>query len=109
MQYDTDRGAAKISALSSGEIDKYEYLTGEVIIPPYQIRVMGQVKFTYFPLRKAFEKQKKKTIEDQGEKHKNVLEQHGNQLIKCNNEKKEYSEHSKQKEIFEELATKRME
>ena len=56
MQYDTDRGAAKISALSSGEIDKYEYLTGEVIIPPYQIRVMGQVKFTYFPLRKAFEK-----------------------------------------------------
>ena len=28
-QYDLDREAAKISALSSKEMDKYEYLTGE--------------------------------------------------------------------------------
>ena len=28
-QYDLDREAAKISALSSKELDKYEYLTGE--------------------------------------------------------------------------------
>ena len=27
-QYDLDREAAKISALSSGELEKYEYLTG---------------------------------------------------------------------------------
>ena len=28
-QYNLDREAAKIFALSSGELDKYEYLTGE--------------------------------------------------------------------------------
>ena len=31
LQYDIDSGAAKISSLSSGKIDKYEYLTGEEI------------------------------------------------------------------------------
>ena len=36
LQYDIDRGAAKISALSSGKIDKYEYLTGEEILPSNQ-------------------------------------------------------------------------
>ena len=33
LQYDVSREAAKISALSSGKIDKYEYLTGEEILP----------------------------------------------------------------------------
>ena len=33
LQYDDNRGAAKISALSSGTIDKYEYVTGEEIVP----------------------------------------------------------------------------
>ena len=33
LQYDINREAAKISALSSGKIDKYEYLTGEEILP----------------------------------------------------------------------------
>ena len=33
LQYDINRGAAKISALSSGKIDNYEYLTGEEILP----------------------------------------------------------------------------
>ena len=32
LQYDINREAAKISALSSGKIDKYEYLTGEDIL-----------------------------------------------------------------------------
>ena len=36
LQYDINREAAKISALSSGAIDKYEYLTGEEILPPSQ-------------------------------------------------------------------------
>ena len=36
LQYDIDREAAKISALSSGKIDKYEYLTGEQILPSNQ-------------------------------------------------------------------------
>ena len=57
IQYDINREAAKISALSSGKIDKYEYLTGEEMLPSDQIRIIKQAKFTYFPLGKAFEKQ----------------------------------------------------
>ena len=33
LQYDINREATKMSALSSGKIDKYEYLTGEEILP----------------------------------------------------------------------------
>ena len=33
LQYDINREAAKILALSSGKIDKYEYLTEEEILP----------------------------------------------------------------------------
>ena len=65
LQYDINREAAKISALTSGNIDQYEYLTGEEILPFDQKRVIEQAKFTYSSLRKAFEKQRK-TIEDQG-------------------------------------------
>ena len=36
LQYDINREAAKISALSSGKIDKYKYLTGEEILPSNQ-------------------------------------------------------------------------
>ena len=64
--YDTNIEAAKISASSSGKIDKNEYLTGEEIVPPDQRRVIEQTKFTYSRLGKAFEKQIK-AIEDQGE------------------------------------------
>ena len=67
LQYDINREAAKISALSSGKIDKYEYLTGEQILPSNQQQIIEQAKFTYSPLGKAFEKQTK-TIEEQGEK-----------------------------------------
>ena len=67
LQYDINREAAKISALSSGEIHKYEYLTGKDILPSNQQQIIEQAKFTYSLLGKAFEKQTK-TIEDQGEK-----------------------------------------
>ena len=67
LQYGIDREAAKISALSSGKIDKYEYLTGEEILPSNQQQIIEQAKFTYSPLGKAFEKQTK-TIKAQGEK-----------------------------------------
>ena len=65
LQYDIKREAAKRSALSSGKIDKYEYLTGEEILPSNQQLIIEQAKFTYSPLGKAFQKQTK-TIEDQG-------------------------------------------
>ena len=67
LQYDINREAAKISALSSDKIDRYEYLTGEEILPSNQQQIIEQAKFTYSPLGKAFEKQTK-TIEHQGEK-----------------------------------------
>ena len=67
LQHDVRREAAKISTLSSGKIDKYEYLTGEEILSFNQKQIKEQAKFSYSPLEKAFEKQTK-TIEDQGEK-----------------------------------------
>ena len=104
LQYDINREASKISALSSEKIDKYEYLTGEKILHPDQRRKIDKAKFSYSPLGKSFEKQIK-IIEHQGEKQMKVLEEHEKQLVKNNNEK-ESSTHSKQKTIFEELAKK---
>ena len=75
-----NRGAAKISALSSGKIHKFEYLTGEDILPSNQQQIIEQAKFTYSPLGKAFEKQIK-TIEDQGKKQVDALN-----TLKSNNQ-----------------------
>ena len=66
-QYDINGEAAKISALSLGKTHKYEYLTGQDILPPNQQQMIEQAKFTYSPSIKAFEKQIK-TIKDQGQK-----------------------------------------
>ena len=53
-QYDLDREAAKISALSSNNLDKYELLTGEDLgLKPSTIE---QTKFEYSPLGKIFNK-----------------------------------------------------
>ena len=65
LQYDINRKGAKASALSSGKIDKYEFLTGEEILTPDQRRMIEKAKFTFSPLRKAFEKQTK-TIKEEG-------------------------------------------
>ena len=51
-QYDLDREAAKISTLSNGELEKYEYLTGEDL--GYQPDAIQKVKFEYSPLGKLF-------------------------------------------------------
>ena len=67
LQYGINTEATKLSALSSGKIDKYKYLTGEEILPSNKQQIIEQAKFTYSPLGKAFEKQAK-TIEDQGKK-----------------------------------------
>ena len=80
LQYDINKEAAKISALSSGETDKYEYLTGEEILPSNQQQMIEQAKFTYSLLGKAFEKQKK-TIEDKGEKQIKAIQDSRKQLI----------------------------
>ena len=64
IQYDINREAAKISALSSGKTCKYEYLTGKDILPSNQQQILEQTKFTYSPLGKTFEKQKQSKIKE---------------------------------------------
>ena len=53
-QYDLDRKAAKISALSSNNLDKYEHLTGEDL--DLKLSNIEQTKFEYSPLGKIFNK-----------------------------------------------------
>ena len=82
LQYDINREAAKISALSSSKIDTYEYLTGEEILPPDQSRIIEHPEFTYFPLGKALEEKnnwrtRKKQIEAL-----EILEPQENQKLK---------------------------
>ena len=69
LQYNVNREAAKIS---SGKLDKYEYLNGEDVLPSTQQQITEQTKFTYSPLGKVFDKQIK-TIEDQGKKQVDAL------------------------------------
>ena len=103
-QYDLDREAAKISALSSGELEKYEYLTGEDL--GYKPDVIQKAKFEYSPLGKVFNKgldqsdkkkgllkrlknievknkQQLEVIKDQGEKQLDVIEKQGNKNLKA--------------------------
>ena len=106
LQYDINREAAKVSAFSSGKIDKYEYITGEEILPNQQ-RISQQAKFNYSPLGKAFEKQIK-TIKDQGKKQVKAI-QENKQLVNIN--KDDYKDkllHSKEREIFKDIYNKRL-
>ena len=50
LQFDINRKTAKMSALFSGKIDKYEYLIGKEILPSNQQQIVEQTKFT-FPLQ----------------------------------------------------------
>ena len=71
LRYDINKEAAKISALSSGKLHKYEYLTGKDILPSNQQQLLEQTKFMYSPFGKALDKQIK-TIEEQG-KNRSVI------------------------------------
>ena len=62
LQYDGNREATKISALSSGKIGKHEYLTGEEIVSSNRSKIIKQAKFTYSPLGKALEMQTEKQV-----------------------------------------------
>ena len=107
LQYDINREAAKISALSSGKLDKYEYLTGEEIVPSNQEQIIQQAKFNYSPLGKAIEKQRK-TIEDQGKEQVKAI-QDNKQLVSINkNDSKDKLLLSKEREIFKDISDKRL-
>ena len=110
LKYDINREAAKISVLSSGKIRKYEYFTGEEILPLEQQQIIEQAKFTYSPLEKAFEKQIK-TIEDQGKKQVDALEDlkdHKNRLVNINDYEDKLP-HLREGEIFTNIYNKRLE
>ena len=111
MQYDIHREATKISTLSSGKIDKCEYLTNEEILPSDQSRIIEQTKFTYSLLVKIFEKQ----IESQGKKQIKAIEEHGKQPVESNTFIKKFDYNtarysptlSKQKEVFNKFIDER--
>ena len=109
LQYDINREAGKISALSSKKFDKYEYLTGEEILPSNQKQMIEQAKFTYSSLGKAFEKQIK-TIEDQGEKQIKAIQNQGQvkTIKKYTYDDEDSPLISKQKEIFNKLVDERL-
>ena len=88
VQYNINRETAKISALSSGKLHKYEHLTGEDILPSSNQQIIEQARLTYSPLGKAFNKQIK-TIEKQGKKQVdalNTLKSDNNQKLQIKNE-----------------------
>ena len=72
LKYDINREAAKISALLSGKIHKYEYFTGKTILPSDQSAVTEQEK-SYSLLEKALEKQLNK-IKEQWNINKNEID-----------------------------------
>ena len=83
-QYDLDREAAKISALSSNNLDKYELLTGEDLgLKPSTVE---QAKFEYSPLGKIFNKGLSEEDKKEGllKKLKNI-EDKNEQLLKIKN------------------------
>ena len=109
LQYDINREAVKITALSSGKIDKYEYLTGEEILPSNQQQILQQAKFNCSPLGKALEKQIK-SIEDQGKKQVKAI-QDNKQSVNINIDKDDYKDKlllSKEREIFKDIYNKRL-
>ena len=102
LQYDINKETAKMSALSSGKNDKYEYLTVEEIVPSNQRRVIEQDKFTCSSLGKAFKKQIK-TIEDQGKKQIDDITNKNERLAALTNEDDHKDDH---KDIYKEMFDK---
>ena len=119
-QYDLDRELTNICALSSGELEKYEYLTGEDL--GYKPNVIQKAKFEYSPLGKVFNKgldesnQKEELlkrlknfegknkdqldeIKYQGQKQLDVIEKQGkNNLKSINKQEKQLKKNKNQKE-----------
>ena len=79
-QYDLERQNAKISALSSGELDRYEYLTGEDL--GYKPDVVQKAEFEYSPLGQVFNKGLEKDEKQLGllKRLKNIDDKSDNQL-----------------------------
>ena len=96
VQYDLDRKAAKTSALSSNNLDKYEYLTGEDL--DFKSNTIQQAKFEYSPLGKIFNNCQGKRDQKEG-----LLKRLNNIGGKIKGEKKKKSEPIKNEEQSEVL------
>ena len=105
LPYEINREAAKISALSSWNIDKNELLTGEEILPSDQSGIIEETKCTYSALGKGFEKQTK-TIEEQGKKQIDAIKIQSKNLEALTN--KDHDHKDNYKEIFTELVKERL-
>ena len=80
-QYDLDRMNAEISAYSSGDLPKYEYLTKKYL--GYKPDVLEQAKFEYSPLGKVFTDGLDKSDKNEGllKRFKNTEDKSNNQLL----------------------------
>ena len=104
-QCDLDRLTAKISALSSGELRKYEYLTGEDL--GYRPSVLEQTKFDYSPLGKAFNK----GLDDKDDKKEGLLKRlkniEKNRNINNNDKNKKTNDESELSSVKSESSEKK--
>ena len=85
VQYDLDRMNGEISAYSSGDIPKYEYLTKKDL--GYKPDAFEQVKFEYSPLGKVFTDGLDKSDRNEGllKRLKNIEDRNNNQLLAIKN------------------------
>ena len=85
VQYDLDRMNAEISAYSSGDLPKYEYLTKKEL--GYKPDAFEQAKFEYSPLGKVFTDglDKSDRNEDLLKRLKNIQDRNNNQLLAFKN------------------------
>ena len=90
-QYDLDRRAAKISALSSNNLDKYEYLTGEDL--GLKTNTIEQARFEHSPMGKIFNKglseddkkglfERLENIKDKNEEQLQAIKDQGEKILK---------------------------
>ena len=84
-QYNLDRMNAEISAYSSGELPKYEYLTKKDL--KYKPDAFEQAKFEYSPLGKVFTDGLDKSDRNEGllKRLKNIEDRNNNQLLSIKN------------------------
>ena len=89
-QYDLYRKAAKISAFSSNDLDKYEYLTGEDL--GLKTSTIEQIKFEYSPLVKIFNKGLSKDDKKEGlfKRLENIKDKDGDQLKATKDQEEKY-------------------
>ena len=81
IQYDLDKINAEISAYSSGDLPKYEYLTNKDV--GYKPDAFEQAKFEYSPLGKVFMDELHKFDRKEGllKRLKNIEDRNNNQLL----------------------------